>query len=265
MIVLLVLIIFISLYLFMIYPRKNKNFEYKNLYYAHRGFHNENASENSINAFKKANDLNYGIELDLQLSKDNKLVVFHDKNLVRMCNTDKVLHDLRYDELLHYSLPDGSKIPLFEDVLKSIDKNTPLLVEIKYYHDGVEVVKKAIELLEKYNSNFVIESFDPRVLRYLKKHRKDIVRGQLASGSIEAKGILEKLQMYALKYMLLNFLSRPNFIAYSSEYDNNLSVFLMKKLFKIPMAAYTLKTKKQMDEAFKKGYDMPIFEGFEKE
>ena len=61
---------------------------------AHRGmFDNKKIPENSIKAFKKALKYNYSIELDVQLTKDNILVVFHDENLKRMTNIDKLLKD----------------------------------------------------------------------------------------------------------------------------------------------------------------------------
>ena len=52
---------------------------------AHRGmFDNIKIPENSLSSFKKALKYNYSIELDIQLTKDNILVVFHDSNLKRM-------------------------------------------------------------------------------------------------------------------------------------------------------------------------------------
>ena len=47
----------------------------------HRGLHGNGLPENSISAFKNAIDHNFNIELDVQLTKDKKLIVFHDYNL----------------------------------------------------------------------------------------------------------------------------------------------------------------------------------------
>ena len=63
---------------------------------AHRGLfdnHSE-APENSLAAFRKAVDQGFGIELDVQLTKDGKLVVFHDFDLKRMCGIHKKLTEL---------------------------------------------------------------------------------------------------------------------------------------------------------------------------
>ena len=78
-----------GLYLFLITPRiinKPDRTPFFGVHYAHRGLfdNHSNAPENSLAAFKKAVDAGYGIELDVQLSKDKKLVVFHDSNLKRM-------------------------------------------------------------------------------------------------------------------------------------------------------------------------------------
>ena len=83
----------ILLYLFIVAPRminRANRTPFKNVYYAHRGLfdNNSDAPENSLAAFKKAVDAGYGIELDVQLSKDDKLVVFHDATLKRMCGIE---------------------------------------------------------------------------------------------------------------------------------------------------------------------------------
>ena len=76
------------------------NINLKNLVIAHRGIHNNlNIPENSIKAFKRALDKNIPIEIDIHLTKDNKLVVFHDKNLFRMTGVNKLIRKCNYNEL----------------------------------------------------------------------------------------------------------------------------------------------------------------------
>ena len=59
-------------------------------YYAHRGLHTEDMTvpENSLAAFRQAVEAGYGMELDVQLSKDGRVVVFHDDDLKRACGVD---------------------------------------------------------------------------------------------------------------------------------------------------------------------------------
>ena len=91
--ILITLLVLVLIYIFMVAPRMINRADRKPFYgrhYAHRGlFDNDSdAPENSLAAFKKAVDAGYGIELDVQLSKDDKLVVFHDATLKRMCGIE---------------------------------------------------------------------------------------------------------------------------------------------------------------------------------
>ena len=102
--VLIVLAVLILLFICMVAPRMINRADRKpfmNRHYAHRGLfdNNSEAPENSLAAFKKAVDAGYGIELDVQLSKDNQLVVFHDATLKRMCGVEGKVWDYTLEEL----------------------------------------------------------------------------------------------------------------------------------------------------------------------
>ena len=128
-----VLAFLFAFYLFLMAPKKTKDMEkYKGLYYAHRGLHNSERAENSMSAFRAAVEAGYGIELDVRLSKDGKLVVFHDDTLDRVCGREGKVIDFTAEELATFSLSGTSDgIPLFTDVLSLVDGKIPLLVEIK--------------------------------------------------------------------------------------------------------------------------------------
>ena len=103
-----------------------KNLDFlKNKLIAHRGYHDikKKIPENSIAAFKRAIRFNYPIEIDVHLTKDNKLVVFHDYSLKRVCGVNKKIEECTYSELLKYNLFDTKyKIPLFKEVLKLVEE-----------------------------------------------------------------------------------------------------------------------------------------------
>ena len=104
-----IVFIIVVLYLLMIMPRMVKRPDFRPFtgrLYAHRGLHNNetNAPENSMNAFAKAVDAGYGIELDVQLTKDEKMVVCHDFDLKRICGKDVKVRDLTYEELQQYPI-----------------------------------------------------------------------------------------------------------------------------------------------------------------
>lgn len=76
----------------------------KKIYYAHRGLHYNagNAPENTMAAFERAVKAGYGIELDVQLTKDGQVVVTHDFHLRRNCGIDKEVDECTYEELCQY-------------------------------------------------------------------------------------------------------------------------------------------------------------------
>ena len=95
-VVLIVIAALIVLYFLAIMPRltnREPRKPFLNALYAHRGLH-DNASEapeNSMAAFKKAVYAGYGIELDVHLTSDEKLVVFHDDDLSRICGRPETI------------------------------------------------------------------------------------------------------------------------------------------------------------------------------
>ena len=124
-------------YLFTSAPGFHKREKWQHLTgwdYAHRGLHdNEHGiPENSMAAFQRAVDKGYGIELDVHLTADNQLVVFHDDTLTRMCGINKKISGFLYSYLQQLRLlGTGEGIPLFKDVLALVDGKVPLIIELK--------------------------------------------------------------------------------------------------------------------------------------
>ena len=120
--------------------------------YAHRGLHDNrtDAPENSLKAFAKAVEAGYGIEMDIQLTKDGVPVVFHDFTLQRMCGTDGKVCDYTYEELQAFHLCESTeRIPKFADVLALVDGKVPLIVELKIEGGDTGVCPVADELLRE--------------------------------------------------------------------------------------------------------------------
>ena len=267
MMILIVFVALIILYLLMILPnlsRKDKMKSFENVYIAHRGFFNNvDIPENSLSAFKKAVENNYGIELDVQMTKDGKLVVFHDESLKRICGIDKKLTDCNLVELLNYNLLNtNKKIPLLKDVLDVLNKDTPLIIEIKPEGECIKTCEKTIELLKTYDRNYTIESFNPLVVGYLRKYHKEIIRGQLAYNMLKDKEEKSNvLRKFNCTYLLENFLTRPDYIAYDINNMNNLSFKIISKLYKGECVAWTIKNEEQLKES-RKYYQQFIFDSF---
>ena len=145
LVLLIVVVVLAVLYLLMIMPRmmhKPDRTPYLRVLYAHRGLHDNEtqAPENSLAAFQKAVDAGYGIELDVQLSKDKIPVVFHDFTLKRICGVEGKVTDYTYEELQKFRLAQSNQtIPEFSEVLRLVDGKVPLIVELKIEGLNTEV------------------------------------------------------------------------------------------------------------------------------
>lgn len=232
-------------------------------YYAHRGLHNNKseAPENSMAAFEKAIEAGYGIELDVQLTKDQIPVVFHDETLKRVCGVKGNVRDYTYEELQQFTLFSSQEhIPLFEDFLKRVDGQVPLIIEIKIHEKASKVCAVTDKLIQEYKGVYCIESFHPLAVTWYKKHRPEVIRGQLSS-SFNTPEKRETFGMFIMHYLLTNFISRPDFIAYDHHHKGNISRFLCRHLYKVLSVAWTIRSQKELDAA-KADFDLFIFEGF---
>ena len=220
---------------------------------AHRGLHGNGVSENSLKAFSLAVEGNYPIELDLQLTADDKIVVVHDENLKRLTDTDVDVRDMPYDEIVKLKLSDGQHIPLFDEVLELVAGKVPLLTELKQQkREGLE--SAAISRLSQYKGEFAIQSFDPRMMMKVKKLAPEVIRGQLGCGRPENQSALNT---FIIRNLSLNFLVKPDFINY------DLGSFPIKKHVSngLPVIGWTVRS--AADKAIAERYcDSYVFERY---
>lgn len=234
--------------------------------YAHRGLHGNGAPENSLLAFRRAAAAGFGAELDVHLSKDGRLIVMHDENLTRMVGRDADICDLTSRELETMRLSGSSEpIPYLEEVLPIFERaGLPVIIELKT--KGAlrrKLVRTVLETLKDFPKlRFCIESFDPIAMFYVRCADKTIVRGQLSSDLVrEPPENLSRPAAFALKYMLLNFLSKPDFVAYQFKYRHNLSVNLCRWLYDAQEFDWTIRNRTQAAKALREG-NVIIFENF---
>lgn len=238
-----------GLWLFMIAPRLRRPALMKKLQtarFAHRGLHaiSKGVPENSMRAFRLAVEQGYGIELDVHLSKDGKLVVEHDDSLLRTCGVDQAIEDCTWAELRDLKLEGTEEpLPLLKQVLELVDGKIPLLIEGKAYKGNQSALADAIcRELQDYAGDYCVESFDPRVIWRLRKKAPQIVRGQL-SGHLRRHGAkVSGIIDFAMKNLLINVLSRPDFIAYDHRDHRNLSFRLCRAVFRPPVFFWTVKS-----------------------
>lgn len=259
---------FVALWCFAVMPRRNhRSFETLKKYrYAHRGLHNirNGVPENSLSAFRMAAEKGYGAELDVHLTCDGKLAVMHDSNLKRMCGGNADIETLTSSELEAYRLAGTEeRIPYLKQVLEIFENRTPLIIELKTYRNNYAALTEAVcRELEDYSGCYCLESFDFRVLIWLKKHRPQIMRGQLAGFIKRHGGKVNAVLDFGCRNMLTNFLTRPDFAAYNYQDRYGLSISMCRKFWHVQEVSWTITDLQQLTEIEKDGA-IAIFEKFE--
>ena len=249
-------------YLFLMMPgakRRGRMAEFKNYRYAHRGLHGGGVAENSRSAFVAAVDAGYGIELDVRLSSDGEIVVFHDDTLDRVTGQSGFVKDKTAKELSEIKLlGTDDTIPTFREVLELVGGRVPLLVELKEDQGSYGVTEAAVKMLSEYEGPYIIESFNPLALARVKKLAPEVLRGVLSHHfTLDKK--YRGFKYFLLQNLCLNCACRPDFIAFNHEHRKMLSLRLAR-LFGAPTLAWTVESERDDAEALKCGFDGIIFQ-----
>lgn len=226
---------------------------------AHRGLHGDKIPENSLAAFAAAVEAGYAIEMDLQLSADGKVVVFHDYGLARMTGFKQKVRETSWEQLRQLKLAGSEQgIPLFSELLALVAGKVPLLIEVKNEGAVGALEQAVIDQLKGYQGDCALQSFNPFVVQYFAKHAPEMTRGQLSSNFKGEKLALWK--KFLLRNLLLNFISKPAFIAY--EYGALPDWFARRVREKgLLLLTWTVRN----EEDYKRArllFDNIIFEGF---
>ena len=239
--------------------------------YAHRGLHRNGgpAPENSLEAFRLARIAGFGSELDVHLCATGELVVVHDHELQRACGVDACVEQMSFAELEQPRLfGSDERIPLLEQVLEVYEDfgegaTPPLVVELKTtVPNYAELTEKTLELLDAHHVPYCVESFDPRPLVWLRRHRPDVLRGQLSQDWLRRGGAPGGAPTaFVLTHLLSNALARPDFVAYRYEDRGRAAVQLATNTLGGKLATWTLKSPEQLYATEAAG-GLPIFEGF---
>ena len=229
-------------YILLLWPQRQEDQSvYTRALYAHRGLHGQGCAENSLEAFARAVEQGYGIELDVRLSADGEVMVFHDDSLLRMCGVDALVIDRTKQELDELFLGNtNAHIPTFSQALALVDGRVPLLVELKYGKRSRELCEKTAALLAQYHGVYAIESFNPMIVRWFKKHTPQVFRGVLYNKMKIFRDVMPLPVRWLLGSMLLNGLCRPNFVAFNQQYVRELPLLIVRRIFRGCTIAWTV-------------------------
>lgn len=214
--------------------------------YAHRGLYDPEAGipENSLEAFDRAASIGYGIELDVHLTADGRLVVMHDENIRRMTGLDTNIYERSADFLTDCRLSGTEhRIPLLSQVLETVGGRVPLLIELKSRPETRALLcERVCAMLDGYSGPFLLESFDPYVLAWLRSNRPELPRGQLAIYYNRHGDNIPPALDFLLHNLLSNVITRPHFVALCHDDRNAFSFSLCRFLFRVPEFVWTVRT-----------------------
>lgn len=206
---------------------------------AHRGLHDDHVDENSMLAFEKAIEKGYGIELDVHISKDNKIVVMHDKSTKRTTGVDLMINETTYDELKTLSLLlTKQKIPLLSDVLALINGRVPLLIELKAENEvPPDLVSETLKIVATYpyQESVALQSFNPYVVRDLRKANTGMPVGQLLSDNLPGQS---KFVHFMYRSLFILKISKPDFFNYEVTYIQKR--IIQRKRRSLPLLTWTI-------------------------
>ncbi len=165
----------------------------------HRGAPSLN-DENTIDSFKSALSCNVdGIELDVQLTKDKQLVVFHDLHTHSLNGKHDLISDYNLSELHVFN----SKIPVLKDVLKIMPPNIELHIEVKSASmNNKYILIRINQLINQYQlkDQVILSSFNPFVLSSIKKFITNIKIGLLWTKCPDEPWIVRMMSHKILTY-----------------------------------------------------------------
>lgn len=220
--------------------------------YAHRGLWSpDGAAENSLPAFQAAAAADVGVELDVRLTSDNEVVVFHDAFLERMFGVGKRVKDFTLDKLKAHRFPDKTSIPTLAEVLALFKPGQPVLIELKVDApgSGQKLVNAVAGVLHGVKIDVAAMSFDELAVEGLREALPDGMVGlliepkeEIGKDGIAAKA--RKAKELGCQYLGPHYTSLPAARAASA----------------LPLVTWTIKRPVQLKIA-QDHAAAPIFEG----
>jgi len=229
---------------------------------AHRGLHAADGTvpENTMAAFAAAIDRGYGIEMDVNALKDGTVVVFHDKNLERLCGDPRRLVDVTLPEIRDLRiLGTEERIPTLPEVLAFVAGRVPLLIELKPFGPYKPLCEWFMRDMEGYAGPWAMHSFHPGAVNWFRDTHPEVIRGQI-SEFFEDDKAMNPFVKFAMKHLLFNLVTRPDYVNYGvHDMPNRICDRIQKR--GTVVIGYAARSQEQLD-MMRSRYSNAVFEFF---
>jgi glycerophosphoryl diester phosphodiesterase len=236
---------------------------------AHRGLHDRNAGvlENTGPAFLAAIEGGYGIECDLQPASDGTPMVFHDRALKRLIDSEGLIDERTPVELakLRYRGQD-TPILTYAGFLEMVGGRVPLVVEIKSDFDEPKAgfLEAIASLTTAYKGPICLKSFDPAVMARCKALAPQIARGIIATDYTVHNWWPNKIdaaRAISLTYLLESREAEPSFFSYHVRALPTPVTRFTREALGLPLFTWTVRNERERAIAAKWA-DAAVFEGY---
>jgi glycerophosphoryl diester phosphodiesterase len=185
--------------------------------FAHRGLHDADRGppENSLAAFDRAIERGYGIELDVRMTRDGDVIVFHDPTLDRMTHAHGHILRMSCPQLREIRLKGSSEtLQTLHDVLRHVGGRVPVLIEVKATENKFLPACFAVRrALEGYRGKAAVMSFHPGVPGWFAEHAPKVVRGLVMTEN-DRRALSPYGLRRRIRRQLLVWKAKPHFIAF---------------------------------------------------
>ncbi|NCA67626.1 MAG: hypothetical protein EOM87_06140 [Clostridia bacterium] len=210
----------------------------------HRGVFDAEAPENSLKAFEKAVEKGYNIELDVQLTADGEIVVFHDTGLKRMCGKRRKISSLSIDNIKTYNLKNtAEKIPTLKEVLELVNGRVGLVIELKTIIKHKALCEKLAEVMQGYEGKFSVHSFSIHAMRWVGRNRPEWIHG-IVSMNFGKIGLVGLFGMWLTNIPFFDQI-KPDYIFYHCGHLDS-TLIRQSKLRGMKVLCWTVKTGEQL-------------------
>jgi glycerophosphoryl diester phosphodiesterase len=234
---------------------------------AHRGLHDAAAGliENTAGAVSAAIAAGYGIEIDLQVSRDGEAMVHHDDSLGRLTEGQGRLDALTTAQLKRVPFRGSQeRIMTLGELCDLVSGRTTMLVELKSRFDAdARLPLRVAAVLAPYRGPAAPISFDPRQLALLRRKAS-----RLPCGIIAAKyrphpywDQMPAWMRHGMGSLLTALVARPQFVAYAVADLPALAPLIARHVFGLPLLTWAVRSEEERQTAARWA-DQMIFEGF---